>query len=221
MTVVSHSHEFIFIHNIKVAGNSVRDALKECAETSYFSSIILSLWRWIDINQLNETHFFPDRWKVFPKHLKARDLKRMLSPRVYDNFFKFIFVRNPWDWQVSLYHYILEHPLHPQHEMFKSMKDFEEYIQWRVNHNKVRCQKDCVTDEDGNLIVDFVGKYEELAEDFQHVCMLLGVEARLPHLNRSAHRNYKTYYSDKMIEITTAGFQEDIEFFGYTFDNTR
>ena len=103
MTMVSHSHRFIFIHNIKVAGNSVKRALNECHDTPHLAIAIHSLGRWIDINHLYRTKYFPDKLKILPKHLDAPTVRRMLSPKTYDNFFKFIFVRNPWDRIVSAY----------------------------------------------------------------------------------------------------------------------
>jgi hypothetical protein len=219
MTMVSYSHEFIFIHNIKVAGNSVKRALSECIDTPYLATKVHSLGRWIDMNRFYRTKFFPERMKILPKHLTALAVRDMLSKKTYESFYKFIFVRNPWDWQVSLFHYILDHPEHNLHEMVSAMKGYEEFVHWRVGR-KVKGQKRLITDENGNLIVDFVGRYERLADDFKHVCDTIGVDARLPHLNKSDHRDYRSYYNDEMIEMISNGYREDIEFFGYSFDNS-
>jgi aminopeptidase-like protein len=96
------------------------------------------------------------------------------------------------------------------------MKDFDEYIDWRVNSEK-RLQKDFVTDQNGELIVDFVGRYENLLEDFQHVCEALNLAASLPHLNKSPHMDYRSYYTGSSIKIIEENFKDDIEFFGYSF----
>ncbi|RMF91729.1 MAG: sulfotransferase, partial [Nitrospinota bacterium] len=145
-----------------------------------------------------------------------RELREMLSPPVYDRFFSFAFVRNPWDWQVSLYFYMLKTRDHFQHRLIHSMQGFEEYIRWRVREDR-HLQKDFVTDEAGNLLVDFVGKYENLEQDFAQVCARIGIQAALPHLNQSGHRNYREYYNERTRNLVYDAFKEDIEFFHYTF----
>jgi len=40
-----------------------------------------------------------------PRHSKAIAAKEMLPREFYDSLFKFAFVRNPWDLQVSSYHH--------------------------------------------------------------------------------------------------------------------
>jgi hypothetical protein len=96
------------------------------------------------------------------------------------------------------------------------MKGFDEYIVWRVNEEKV-LQKDFVTDSEGEMIVDFVGRYENLSKDFLKVCKILNINASLPHINKSSHMNYRSYYSAKTRSLVEENFSEDIELFGYTF----
>ena len=78
-------------------------------------------------------------------------------------------------------------------------------------------QSEFVTDAEGRVIVDFVGRFERLAEDFAHVCRTIGVEAELPHVNPSRHADYRTYYSDHSRALVAEHFAEDIERFGYRF----
>jgi hypothetical protein len=66
--------------------------------------------------------------------------------------------------------------------------------------------------------VHFIGRYESLREDFQKVCRYLGVEAKLPHLNSSRHGAYSQYYSERSAERIAEAYEEDINMFGYTFD---
>ena len=209
--LISYSHKFIFIHIYKVAGTSVRTALDPYAKKPCFLGKVL--------RKLNITiPFAMEKLAVFPHHAKAIEAKRILKDEVYNTFFKFAFVRNPWDWQVSLYHFMLKDPQNSQHNLICSFKDFDEYLDWRVNEDK-QFQKDFVTDNSGKIIVDFVGKLEHLVEDFGPLCKLLGIDAHLPHDNKSYHRDYKSYYNPNTIKIVEDHFREDIELFGYTFDN--
>jgi hypothetical protein len=75
-----------------------------------------------------------------------------------------------------------------------------------------------VTDAKGKQIVDFLGHYETLAEDFAKVCAKLNIKAELPHANVSDHRDYRTYYTAETREFVAKQFRRDIEMFGYDFD---
>lgn len=48
-------------------------------------------------------------------------------------------------------------------------------------------QTSYVCDADGNVIVDFIGRFESLSADFNSVSRRLGLELSLPHLNRTQH----------------------------------
>jgi len=79
-------------------------------------------------------------------------------------------------------------------------------------------QLDYISEEDGSLIVDFVGKFENLNTDSYTVFQNLGLDnVRLPHKNSSKHRNYRTYYTEETKEEVSKRFARDIEFFGYEF----
>ncbi len=206
--LLSYSHRFIFIHIYKVAGTSMAKALERYAKVSVFRILLNKIGVGV-----NPTHH---DWKTFPAHIKAKELRRILPADLYDTFYKFAFVRNPWDWQVSLYHYMLKNKSHRQHRFISAKKSFDEYIVWRVNEDKV-LQKDFVTDSEGTMIVDFVGRYENLSKDFLQVCNVLNINASLPHINKSSHINYQSYYNVETRRLVEENFSEDIELFGYTF----
>lgn len=153
----------------------------------------------------------------FPAHAYAIAAKRCLPPEVYANLFKFAFVRNPWDRLVSRYAYLLKIEDHPRHQFVKRMKGFDEYVAWELRRGKF-FQHTYITGRDGKLIVDFVGHYERLSEDFGKVCARLGVNVVLPRTNTSSHRDYRTYYSPATRELVGKYFQRDVEMFGYDFD---
>ena len=201
--LISYSHRFIFIHVYKVAGVSIRDALRTyTTQRPWYQPLMKKIGR-----------PSPDN---FLAHATANEIKHRLPKHIYNNFFKFAFVRNPWDWQVSLFVYMLEKKDHFQHDLIKSMLSFDEYIEWRISKDK-HLQKDFVTDTDGSLIVDFIGKYETLDNDFVRVCNEIGIKANLPHLNKSSRVHYKEYYNEKTINLVYEAFKEDIEFFNYSF----
>jgi hypothetical protein len=205
--LVSHRHRFVFIHVYKVAGTSMRAALEPFCEDR---------WRRRAARVLGRTRLY--RPNLPPVHLTALQVRDRLGRKVFDDYFTFAFVRNPWDWQVSLYHYMLKMPDHRQHDLAKGFSGFDDYIRWRVE-KEVRLQKAFVTDDEGRVIVDYIGRMEHLGDDFRHVCRAAGLPPiRLPHENRSRHRDYRTYYTDETREMVARAFAEDIDLFGYNFD---
>ncbi len=143
------------------------------------------------------------------------EIRKLIDEDTFSNYYKFTFVRNPWDWQVSLYHYMLQSKKHRQHKLIKSFT-FEEYIDWRVNHD-LKLQSKRFVDGDGNMLVDFVGQFENLEEDFAKACDVLSINFRLPHKNRSKHRSYRDYYNDRTSQLIKEAFAQDIALFSYEF----
>jgi len=75
-----------------------------------------------------------------------------------------------------------------------------------------------VLSESGDMLVDFVGRYETLAEDFDAVCDRIGIECALPHINRSRHGDFREYYTPETRALVEEVYKADIELFGYRFD---
>jgi len=218
--LISYSHKFIFFHVTKAAGTSVKDALKDYEEepTKYKMK-----------RPPKEKNGQPNKlyelWKSSLWHAKAKDVKKEF-PQEYNDFYKFAFVRNPWDWQVSYYHFILKETEHIRHELVKNMTGgFEEYLEWVIATKNpfpkgaTKLQKEIIVEPSGAINIDYLGRYETLTVDFNHICQVLNLQTSLPYLNKSKHRDYRDYYGDRTRKLVAENFQEDIELFGYTFDS--
>ena len=72
--------------------------------------------------------------------------------------------------------------------------------------------------EDGNLLVDFIGRFERIDADFQTICSRLGIYSSLPKLNVSKINPYQQYYNEETKELVRRAFELDISFFGYEFE---
>jgi len=203
--LISKKKRFIFVHNYKVAGTSIRKALiKYEYKPFYYISRACQVARLCNYSGL----------RIFGSHVTAVDLKRYLPDSIFDGYYKFGFVRNPWDWQVSLYHYMMQNTAHPQHGVIKSLESFDEYVRWRVNGN-LKQQKGFFYDG-GKCLVDYVGKYEQIGSEFDKICRLLDLaNTSLPSNNISAHKTWESYYTKQSFELVREHFQEDIEIFGY------
>jgi len=219
--VLSHANRFIFIHVAKTGGMSVREALQPySAEPEKFVMRRPPKMVKDRVNPLYKV------WETLLLHAKASDAKRELPPEVFKRYFKFAFVRNPWDQLVSMYHFILREPEAPKHDQVKALGSFDAFVDWAVATPEPfpkglpKLQSEMITDAGGNLLVDFVGAYENLEEDFDEITRILGIRAVLPHVNRSAHRDYRDHYNDRTCAVVAEHFRPDIERFAYSFDGS-
>jgi hypothetical protein len=214
--LISYSHRFLFIHIDKAAGTSIQRALQSYA-IQKTDNLLRRRLAWLGpVTQLGGLY----RTVEFREHVQARAVQRCLPPAIYAGMFKFAFVRNPWDRLVSRYSYLLRTTEHPRHKLVKAMKSFDEYLDWEIRRGKM-FQQTFVTDTAGRLIVDYVGYFERIHEDFTEVCQRIGVQAELPMANISTHRDYRDYYTPATRDLVARAFAGDIEMFGYDFDSVK
>ena len=98
--------------------------------------------------------------------------------------------------------------------------DPERPYQYHVD-TSIQLQLDYLIDLHGNLLMDFIGHYENLADDFRQICETIGIaERKLPHKRQAKDRkqDYRNYYSDELAELVGQHFKRDIEALGYRFD---
>jgi hypothetical protein len=159
-----------------------------------------------------------------PRHAKIIAAKEMLPSELFDSLFKFAFVRNPWDLQVSSWHHIRRERPH----LVENISDFPSFIRWKLDPERpyqfhidtsIEHQVDYLKDLDGKIIVDFIGKYENLHSDYEEVCRRIGIKPPvLPHRRKAVDRkDYRDYYDDSTVELVADFFKSDIEAFKYAY----
>ena len=207
--LISNKHNFLFVHIYKNAGTSITETLRPFAlKPMYWKAHKL-------IKKIGvPSPFFEPH--PFHGHIKSSEIIELLGENEFKRYFSFAIVRNPWDWQVSLYKYILKQKTHHQHNLVKSLGSFDKYIIWRCE-SEVRLQKDFIYSKDNDLLVNFVGKYENLDNDFEQICSSIGISASLKKLNVSNTKPYQAFYNEKSIELVRQVFESDIKTFNYEF----
>jgi len=208
--IISHSHKFIFIHVYKTAGTSIRKKLSPYIHAKPSTNFIHRI-----INPAESVYS-----NKFNTHVSAAELKKSIPANIWNSYFKFAIVRNPWDWQVSLYTYMQKtQETHPQGELINKLSDFDSYIEWRVN-NDVHLQKEYLYDMQTNKpLVDYIGRFENLQTDFNYICNKIGIaETELTVENVSNKKNFREYYNERNKELVAKVFNDDIQTFGYKFD---
>ncbi len=215
---MSLKYKFLFVHIAKTGGTSVRTTLNRYrwSDPSYYPAFLCSR-----ISSLMKHRI----GTKLPRHARAICAYEMLPREVYDSLFKFAFVRNPWDLQVSSYHHLKRERPH----LLEGKDDFETFLRWKLDPGRVyqyhidtsiSLQSDYVIDLHGKIIVDFIGRYENLNDDFCSVCSKIGVRApRLAHKRKAGDRDtYRKYYNDSTAALVADYFRRDIEMFDYSFE---
>ena len=216
--LLSHRYNFLFVHIAKTGGTSVRAALNTLR---WRDPMYYLVWPAHKLSGLCGHRL----GLKFPRHAHIIAAREMLPEDFFKSLFKFAFVRNPWDLQVSSFHHIKrERP-----QVMEGISDFNEFMRWKFNSRRpwqyhidtsLSLQSDYLVDLHGNKLVDFVGRYENLQEDFSEVCKKIGVTLQLPHKRQAMDRksDYRSYFDDHSIELVAQHFAKDISLLNYHFD---
>lgn len=199
--ILSDKKRFIFIHVPKTGGTSITQALKPYATVGVHKQYAV-----------NGTTL-P---KEVMKHARASVVKRYVASNKWDSYFKFGFVRNPWDLLVSMYHW---------QKTYRSadFKNFEDYIFRFKNAYAQKRTKLLIGGQrayvmsGGTKIVNRVCRYENFNKELEFLEEKLGVPLDLKYINKTQHRHYRDYYTKSTTSIVSTIFKEDIAKFNYHF----
>jgi hypothetical protein len=215
--LLSLRYKFLFVHIAKTGGTSIRATLNR--------------YRWRDPYYLPQlicsrvSHLTGHRLGCkFPRHAKIVAAQEMLPRELFESLFKFAFVRNPWDLQVSSFHHIRRERPH----LMAGHDDFDSFLRYKFDPSRpyqfhidtaIERQSDYLIDLHGKVLVDFIGRYENIAADFREACRRIGIKAPpLSHRRRAKHRSdYRSYYTDATAELIAERFKRDIDLFDYAF----
>ncbi len=240
--IISHRHRFIFVHIHKTAGESVTAALEpalgpdDIVLKSDFDVWLKTLGR-PAYRELQGLH----------KHSTARAARTRLPKDVWDEYYKFAFVRDPVDRAVSLYRYVGtlaerrdrrrgRHLWYYVTEAgrkadpagwevmtaFRETDSFSDFIRHPGTRRTpgLRPQTTFVTGWRQRPLLDFVGRFETLDEDFGHVTSALGLDVGpLPRVNVSTHggptSGRRVEVSDEDRAYLLERYADDVRLFGY------
>ena len=195
-------YKCIFIHVPKVAGSSIERVIYQT-----------------------------DGWLV--GHVKASDYVKF-DKNKFESYFSFGFVRNPYDRIVSAYHYLKNDSpapldiewgrLHINNLTFEEfiLRLQDEYFRKKIllkNHFSFQYKYLC--DKNMNILVNFVGKFEQLDNDFKKILNILHRKDNLVHVNKSKHLNYRDYYNSQTYKIIREIYKNDFEIFDYDLEDKK
>jgi len=204
--MISHHHQCIFTHVPKTAGKSVR--------------YLFGLPEF-------ERDYKPDGRNI--EYAGGhRSLFELVNEEYFFRYFKFAFVRNPFDRIVSAYFYLDNGGCNEFDRRFRAeylapykgnFATFVEDLSKLLTAAHFQPQVVWLCDSRRKLLPDFIGRYESFERDMSVVGKRLGLSFdKVPFLNASKHKFYRSYYDDATSRRVAQAYGEDLELFCYRFD---
>jgi len=205
--LISLEKAFLFVHVPKTAGSSITSTLKEFSVPKN---------RTLTRRLTSHLPFAENAAYVYLRtHDTAVHARKKLGAIQFNALFKFAVVRNPYSHAASYYRFLRQRPNHPHHEKIKSMT-FIEFLEDRANTRKRIDQSFYVSDASGNIIVDRLLRFENLAFEFSCLCDELDIPALdLPKRNITVEMESAATYCTKSRNLVESIYKRDFENFGY------
>ena len=206
--IVSHLHRCIFVAMPKTGGHSVRQALREHLGPDDIEQVGLFV---------NKRFPFDEVAQIKHGHLSVRQMRPYLGDAVCDEYFKFTFVRNPFDRFVSYCAFMTRQhgafERDPQGTMRRILFELRP-----MDHVHFQPQYTLLTNDADVLEMDVIGRVERMQDDYDAICAKIGIPSRaLDKVNSSKRGDYRQYYDQALIDGVTELYRRDLELFDYRF----
>lgn len=163
-----------------------------------------------------------------PYHYTAIDYRVIYGKKTFDGYFKFAFVRNPWDRLYSAYRYLMAGGWNDDdrkwaEENISQYTDFNDFVENWLNpenikkHIHFRPQYQFICDSKGKILIDYLAYYETINNDFEKISRHLKLDATLGKHNTNPGDSYLTIYTPENIRRVNDVYATDINLFGYDF----
>lgn len=210
--MICHKRKILFIHIPRTGGQSIEHFLFPSYNFNASENQSI-MYGWNNkIGWLN--------------HMTCNEIKTYgyLSDNRYKQYFKFAFVRNPWERLISEYAWKFNDDFSLFRQFCVDILEMN-YKKWAGSYRDhlafmqhIKAQHEYIYDNSGNLEIDFLGKYENFNRDFYNICEKTYLKYKEPHcINKSEHKYYTYYYDKQTKELVNRIYKDDIEIFNYNF----
>lgn len=215
--MISHKAKCIFVHIPKCGGTSITQLIWPNKEDRTESN----LWRGF-------TSKYHNKYQTGGlQHLLSCQIKQEVGNEIFQAYFKFAIVRNPWDKAVSQFEYMKKRKDLREFIGMSEGDCFEKYLTLiqQKRHVQWESQHKFVMDGNNNLLVDFLGRFESFEADVNKILDKLKIGKKLfglrfkkiPHMRKSLRSHYTDYYNLESKRIIEELYKDDIELFKYSF----
>ncbi len=216
--MISHKYKCIFIHIPKTAGSSLNKFLSDNEVLNWMKPNYDLLYGWCPIRKIHLQHATPEQLLNL----------NLISQENWRDYYKFTFVRNPWDRAYSDYLWVMKD---------RNIKgSFEDYILKKNNFEKVLTDTSTKEYRGDHLLtqslflkgienqINFIGHFENFKNDIYAICEDLNLQWNENiHEKRSSNRkkHYSLFYNNKKRKLVDTVFARDIENLGYTYTEEK
>ena len=205
--IISALHKFIFVAIPKTGTHAVRQALRKHMGPADIEQVGLFVQKKFPI---------PELARLQHGHLSLEQVRPYLPPEEFASFFKFAFVRNPYDRFVSYCAFMTRAEGHFERDPQMVMRHMIQNPPW--HHVLFQPQHSFVTSADGQLLGETIGRVEEMQKSYDEIASRIGIPtATLERVNPSSRRDYREYYDETLVEGVARLYARDLELFGYEF----
>lgn len=205
--VISHPHRALFFHVGKTAGSSIEAMFVPAHPDPMVSD--RALLYGLD-KQLN----------IYLQHASCATVIKLIGEETFDEYFKFTIVRNPFSRIYSVYHYSIGY----YSNLYGSFNGFLRQLprlsvdRWQLPGSHLISQIH-YTHLSGRQVVDYIGKFEEIATVADYLNARLSMFAPLARqlvpLRATEQLKYCELFDDEAISIMRSVYRQDFDIFGY------
>jgi hypothetical protein len=220
--VISHKHQCIFIHIPKAAGTSIEKKLGLFEKPSRDSQDhrTLAEIQPLSLHDAKRPLSYETTHAFYRKIIGQKEGRIFPTQVQYDSYYRFSFIRNPWSRVFSWYRNVFADPIHQKTYGVDQNCTFDTFVHEHLEQWALHPQLYWLRDRQGQIPYDFIGKFENLYADAATAFKSLGLDPDLPKLNMGTGESYQTYYNQTTKTIVAQKYAEEIEMFGYYFQES-
>jgi chondroitin 4-sulfotransferase 11 len=170
-------------------------------------------------------HVFPRASRMFLAHSTASFVQSHIGDVYWEKLFTFSFVRNPYERLVSWYLFYKKNRPNTHFLSFDEFLKRDTMIMGSFVYNgwmdvDLWSQSVFLTADGSSksdIIVDFVGRYENFDEDMSYICEKLELPKLTTHKHNSGEYDYKDYYTDELKALVKTRCAWEIKTYGYKY----